>query len=545
MSTSAKIVRHPLPRGKGLSSRYQGAGNLNENLFFHLGQIAVILIIFLRDGATGQGNRRELNFSGNSMKKTTFKIRRRVITLFLFCVMSVVIFAGLSFQIHRDIGRRLRLLELTGDLFYNILEARRFEKNFLLYQQPTSLKEALSFVQRVETLYSSHEKEILTLKRGHQDPEFIRTLTAYKDVLTKIQTQIQPRGPGESMNFSQLEESLRTLGQNLVEITERWEKEERIQIDRLFQRAMFLFLMSILIFLGLGILVAFYLARVLVRPMDQMHKAMDKIAHGDFTPIPEASSAEEFRSLFRAFNRMSHELEEHQEQLLQSRKIAAIGTLTSGIAHELNNPINNIVLTAETLMEEFSQLERDEAETLIHDILIQADRASEIVKGLLDFSRSERPEFEPLAITRVIDETLKLVRNQVMLSGIQVEKDILPEVPLISGDHKSLQQVFLNLFINAIQAMPDGGSLQIKVHTEDGHWLKIDVGDTGAGIDPQHLPHIFDPFYTTKEVGRGTGLGLSVTYGIIEKHGGHIEAHSQKGKGTLFTITMPIVAQDA
>ena len=104
------------------------------------------------------------------MKKTTFKIRRRVITLFLFCVMSVVIFAGFSFQIHRDIGRRLRLLELTGDLFSNILEARRFEKNFLLYQQPASLKEALSFVQRVEKLYSSHETEILSLKQNPRDP---------------------------------------------------------------------------------------------------------------------------------------------------------------------------------------------------------------------------------------------------------------------------------------------------------------------------------------------------------------------------------------
>lgn len=476
------------------------------------------------------------------MEKTTFKIRRRVITLFLFCVMSVVIFAGFSFQIHRDIGRRLRLLELTGDLFSNILEARRFEKNFLLYQQPASLEEALSYVQRVEELYGSHETEILRLEKDPQEPEFIRTLTAYKTVLIQIQNQIQPRGLEESINFSNLEDSLRNLGQNLVEITERWQRQERVQIDRLFQRAVYLFVASILIFLGLGILVAFYLGRLLVRPLDQMQAAMEKIAHGDFTPIPEASRSEEFRSLFRAFNRMSQELEEHQEQLLQSRKIAAIGTLTSGIAHELNNPINNIILTAEALQEDFRQLPQDEALAYIHDILAQADRASEIVKGLLDFSRSERPEFEPLAVSGVIDETLKLVRNQVMLSGIQVEKDIPPEEPMIYGDRKSLQQVFLNLFINAIQAMPDGGTLQIEVHTEDGQ-LKINVEDTGAGIEPEHLPHIFDPFYTTKEVGRGTGLGLSVTYGIIEKHGGHIEAHSHKGEGTMFTIFLPIARE--
>ncbi len=477
------------------------------------------------------------------MQKTSFKIRQRVITLFLFCVMSVVVFAGFSFQIHRDIGRRLRLLELTGDLFSNILEARRFEKNFLLYKQPASLSEALSFVGRVQELYNSHEEEILRLKRGPGDPEFSRTLMAYQQVLTKAQAQIQPQAQGAPLPFPHLEESMRNLGPKLVEITELWQKEERLQIDLLFQRALYLFLISIFIFLILGILVAFYLARLLVRPMTRMQAAMEKIAHGDFTPIPESSRSEEFQVLFRAFNRMIQELEEHQEQLLQSRKIAAIGTLTSGIAHELNNPINNIVLTAETLMEEFPNLERNEAQNLIHDILVQADRASEIVKGLLDFSRSERPEFEPLPILAVIDDTLKLVRNQIMLSGITVEKDIPPDVPLISGDRKSLQQVFLNLFINAIQAMPDGGYLTIEVQPQDGRWLKINVRDTGEGIDPQHLPHIFDPFYTTKEVGRGTGLGLSVTYGIIEKHGGHIEAHSQRGQGTVFTISLPLASE--
>jgi two-component system, NtrC family, sensor kinase len=476
------------------------------------------------------------------MKKTTYKIRRRVITLFLFCLLSVVIFAGFSFQIHRDIGRRLRLLEMTGDLFSNILEARRFEKNFLLYKQPASLEEALSYVERVMEMYRSHQAEILRIKLDPRDKEFYRHLTAYKNVLDKLQGLIKPGVSLEgSPDFSPLVDSVRNLGQSLVETTGRWEKEERVQIDRLFQRAMYLFFISILVFLGLGILVAFYLAWVLVRPMMQMQQAMEKITHGDFTALPEPEGrSEEFISLFRAFNRMIKELEEHQEELLQSRKIAAIGTLTSGIAHELNNPINNIVLTAEALKEDFGQVNEAEAQGYIHDILVQAERASDIVKGLLDFSRSERPELEPVSILAVIDDTLKLVRNQLMLSGIQVEKEISPGVQPISGDRKSLQQVFLNLFINAIQAMPDGGQLIIRVWSGDHDQLHVDVKDTGLGIDPAHLPHIFDPFYTTKEVGRGTGLGLSVTYGIIEKHGGHIEVHSKKGEGAVFSIVLPI-----
>jgi two-component system, NtrC family, sensor kinase len=477
------------------------------------------------------------------MQKATFKIRRKIILAFLFSLLSVLIFSIFSFQVHREIGHRLRLLELTDDLFQTILELRRVEKNFFLYRQVASLNEAETYLAHAQDIYQSHESEILRLKQHPQEPVFTRSLDRYKELLAQIKALAPRQGTAlENQTFASLEESLRRQGQELLNITERWEKEERRQIDRLFQRAMILFIISVVVFLALGIVVAFYLSRMLVQPLVQMQQAMDKIAHGDFTPIPEqATSSEEFFALFRAFNRMIHELEVHQEQLVQSRKIAAVGTLTSGIAHELNNPINNIVLTAESLKEDFHDLSEDEAMGLIHDILIQSERASEIVKGLLDFSRAERPEFEALSVASLIQDTLKLVRNQLTLSGIHVEQDIPPDLPPIRGERKSLQQVFLNLFINAIQAMLDGGSLHIRAHpSSDGQWMVIDVTDTGVGIDPENLPQIFDPFYTTKQVGRGTGLGLSVTYGIVEKHGGHIEAKSRKGEGATFTVTLPL-----
>jgi signal transduction histidine kinase len=128
---------------------------------------------------------------------------------------------------------------------------------------------------------------------------------------------------------------------------------------------------------------------------------------------------------------------------------------------------------------------------------------------------------------------------------VEVERDLPADLPIIHGNPKTLQQIFLNLFINAIQAMRDGGILAVRARTENGgHWLKVEVADTGAGIDPEDLPHIFDPFYTTKEVGRGTGLGLSVSYSIAQKHGGHIEVKSQKGKGSIFTVVLPVEEED-
>ncbi|MGO9579209.1 MAG: ATP-binding protein [Desulfobaccales bacterium] len=477
------------------------------------------------------------------MQKATFKIRRKIILAFLFSLLSVLIFSAFSFQVHREIGHRLRLLELTDDLFQTILELRRVEKNFFLYRQAASLNEAETYLTHAREIYHSHESEVLRWQTPSQQKEFSRCLANYQEILARIKTKAPRDGATvENQTFTPVEESLRRLGQELLNITEKWEKEERLQIDRLFQRAMILFIISVVVFLALGIVVAFYLSRMLVQPLFQMQQAMDKIAHGDFTPLPEPTKpSEEFFALFRAFNRMIHELEEHQDQLVQSRKIAAVGTLTSGIAHELNNPINNIVLTAEVLKEDFRTMAPDESLGLIQDILVQSERASEIVKGLLDFSRAERPEFEALSIAAVIQDTLKLVRNQLTLSGIHVEQHIPADLSPIRGEKKSLQQVFLNLFINAIQAMLDGGTLQISARpSPDGHWMVIDVMDTGVGIDPEHLSQIFDPFYTTKQVGRGTGLGLSVTYGIIEKHGGHIEVKSRKGEGATFTVTLPL-----
>jgi len=477
------------------------------------------------------------------LKITTFRIRRRIIQAFLFCVLAILIFAGLSFQAHWEMGKRLRLVERADDLVNNILEIRRFEKNFFLYRQPDSLKEARLYLKRVEEICSGRDEGVLRLESGPQKERFRQILGQFRETLAQIEDILRKSSPGpDPASLAAPEENLRNLGQQLLTMAERWAKEERATIDRLFLRAVYLFVFSILLFVVLGVVVAWYISRLLVRPLMQMQNYMDKIAHGDFTPIPDSEcKSQEFFTLFRAFNRMISELEHHQEQLLQSGKIAAIGTLTAGIAHELNNPINNIVLTAEALKEDFSALGQEEAEDLIHDIQVQSQRASEIVRNLLDFSRSEQPVSEPVNIAHILRDTLKLVQNQVTLTGVEVERDLAADLPIIHGNPKTLQQIFLNLFINAIQAMRDGGVLAIRARTENGgHWLKVEVADTGSGIDPEDLPHIFEPFYTTKEVGRGTGLGLSVSYSIAQKHGGYIEVRSIKGKGSTFTVILPV-----
>ena len=294
-------------------------------------------------------------------------------------------------------------------------------------------------------------------------------------------------------------------------------------------------------FVILGIIVAFYISGFLQFLSFRCSRQWKRSLRVILRRISEDQCrSEEFAPIFKAFNRMINELEDRQEQLVQARKISAIGTFTSGIAHELNNPVNNIVLTAEALKEDLGSIDQQEAFGMIQDSIIQSERASEMIQESIGFSRSEKPEMISTSISSVINDTLKLVKNQLLLSGVEQEVDVPADLPTVCGDYKSLQQVFLNLFINSIQAMNNGGCLTVKGAVLDqGESVRIAVADTGQGIDPEDIHHIFDPFFTTKEVGKGTGLGLSVTYGIVQKHGGTIEAHSKKGEGTTFVVTLP------
>ena len=189
-------------------------------------------------------------------------------------------------------------------------------------------------------------------------------------------------------------------------------------------------------------------------------------------------------------------------------------------------------------------MSNQEVDDLIQDILTQADRASQVVKNLLEFSRTEKPFLRTLTISEVVDRTLKLIKNQIMITGIELEKEIPDNLPPIKGKRQDLEQVFLNILANGIQAMPNGGKLAIRVGSGPDGYIRTDFSDTGNGIKPSDIEHIFDPFFTTKEVGKGTGLGLSLVYAIVKNHGGYIEVKSEVQKGTTFSIYLPIAKDE-
>jgi len=186
-------------------------------------------------------------------------------------------------------------------------------------------------------------------------------------------------------------------------------------------------------------------------------------------------------------------------------------------------------------------MDKQEVQDILSDIMEQTERASAIVRNLLDFSRARSSDKEPLYIDFILHKTTELIANELHIHKVALHKDIEDMLPRVNGDLRKLQQVFLNLIINAEQAIGEYGRIVVRARKTDNDFIRIDVQDTGPGISPENLDQIFDPFFTTKEAGKGTGLGLAIVYGIIKKHGGYIEVASKLGEGTTFSVYLPVI----
>jgi two-component system NtrC family sensor kinase len=425
-------------------------------------------------------------------------------------------------------------LERFEDLYNSVLEIRRYEKNFLLYKNRDNLNETISYFTRAKELYAGIAS----------DPETIRSETIlyklgalfddYRQVLVKEQETDPNIMPTEAT-----QEKIRSVGKQMVDLAGALLVESRNSVAISARNGMRWPLTTTGLILILFVMGAILVNRKVVRPLVGLERATEKIGRGDFGPILHATRIEsEVDRLVIAFNRMVEELEARQEQIIHSRKIASLGTLVSGVAHELNNPINNIILTIDSMVGG-RRISEERRTALLQDILDQAIRASGIVKNLLDFSRSQTSTVQDIEIPQLMQDTIKIAGNQIALNNIRVHQHIAPGLATVRGNRQELQQVLLNLIINSVQAMPTGGDLTITADQVKDKRIDITVQDTGVGIPEEHLPHIFDPFFTTKEVGQGTGLGLSVSYGIIHKLGGRISVDNCKGKGCKFTVVIP------
>ncbi len=463
-------------------------------------------------------------------------IRSQVIMAFSACFIFMAIMITVNYgNFHRLTGA-MQFFELSGDINNTITEMRRYEKDYFLSREAFSYEENLTFTNRL-TMMLSREKANLIDAIGDQNyKRFLRYVGEYTLLMEELR-----KTPWNEGCCLELQSKIRRMSQDLLLFADQLVSTERREVNRRLQRMVPLPVINLGILILLLVFVVFFITEVIIRPLARITRESEQIAQGGYLRItPFGKPGNEIHRLISAINHMMGELESRQEQLVQSRKIAAVGTLTSGIAHELNNPINNISLILESLVEDGMTMGKSERLRLFQEAMAQTDRASETVKNLLEFSRASHPKMENISIDEIVDKTVRLVKNELHLHNIKFSKKKADGIPTMNVDRSGIQQVLLNLFINSIQAMPRGGELKVSTRLSDTlKEVQIDVEDTGEGISADQLNSIFDPFFTTKKEGEGTGLGLSVSYSIIKKHGGRIEVKSTLGQGTRFSIYLP------
>ncbi|MBI4057632.1 MAG: HAMP domain-containing protein [Elusimicrobia bacterium] len=305
-----------------------------------------------------------------------------------------------------------------------------------------------------------------------------------------------------------------------------------------------IFFLSLICAICLGILLAWQIAK----PVTALAEGVRQVSEGNLDTRIPVISHDEVGILASTFNEMTQKLKRHmkeidqahsqvleaQRQLAQSEKMAAIGQLAAGLAHEINNPLNIISGFAEHLLEKTPQ--QDPGRVHLEEILRETVRSQKLVTEILRFAKPKTPARISTNINQLIEETLTLLQTQAKFDDIEVESNLQPDVPLLEVDRDQIKQVFLNIFLNACQAMPTSGRLSVETKRNDGH-IEVSVRDIGMGISAEHLDKIFNPFFTTKE--EGTGLGLSLSYAIMEQHGGTIQIKSDPGQGTTCTVILP------
>jgi len=406
-----------------------------------------------------------------------------------------------------------------------ILNLRRLEKNYMLFRDKDSFNKLNNALSQLNNIAPFCLECVQYLQAMYN------LFSAYQKSDAKVN-------------------ELQVIGSRLEGVTNKIASRERERVNSFLTLTKRILLIALVLLCTLGPLFVYKTASLIATPIKRLADITRKISNGDLTLRAPIKERDETSILAHSFNAMLDYLQltqksleesmellhEKQAQLVQSEKLASLGTLASGVAHELNNPLNNIYLASQTL---FNELDIENTPEIVKesmkDIFSQTLRVKKIVNNLLEFARGKRPELKKINIVNVMEKVIKQMRASGEMSHVNYNITASENIEIFA-DSLMLEQVFTNLFGNAVEAMDGNGSLNIVIDKTDSS-IKIKVSDTGKGVLPKNLKKIFDPFFTTKE--KGTGLGLAIVYSIIKKHDGEIEVDSEPDKGTTFTIILP------
>lgn len=453
---------------------------------------------------------------------------RKKITFWFYLILTFMIGSSvLLYTIVQAVEEKLFNIEKVDIFLENTLEVRRMEKNFLLYRDQNSMNQWVSYLETTSKQLAANEKLFIDLSSPEEVREVRKALTSYKTIFNELQTN--------SSQDNLLKVEIRKHGNTLTTLAEDLIVREHQTIRRLLNLTSNTLLFTLPFLVLLFSSVAAILGRGIVSSLKQLEGHAATIATGNFVEVPFTSNNREINNLITAFNRMSRELKNRQHQLVRSEKLASLGTMLAGVAHEFNNPLSNISSSAQILAEELHSEEHQFPLKLVQQISSEANRAETIIRTLLPLAREEKFHRDHYPLKRIWQEILILLRDQ-MGAGITVHLNINSDLTIFA-DKAKIQQVFINLLKNSADAMQQQGEICINGWQHQSH-LKITIGDTGPGIPEPVQAKIFDPFFTTKDVGHGSGLGLFIVHDIIIQHGGTI-AITSSGKGCEFTLILP------
>ncbi|MBS1128243.1 MAG: hypothetical protein H6Q96_623 [Nitrospirae bacterium] len=504
------------------------------------------------------------------------KIRDKLFLGFGFYLLFAIVFGALAYKDLNTISTHLGHLEIADDITNTLLEVRRYEKNYLLYRDTDSLKEIGKYIAALKAAVAKIKDEAARNIGEQHVSKMMQAIDEYEQRIGRLgqvrsdQQQLQRRtGGGSGAGLLALQgeektevEQLRMVAREVQVYVEENARAERTDIARILKVSSILLVITLGLVVVLGTVINSKLARSIVNPIHDLERITKKIARGDFSESIKVKGHDEIAALAESFNQMEDKLDqamtaldeiikqlrEKQSQLVEAEKLASIGKLAAGIAHEINNPLTSVLTFSNLMLEQCPP--GDPRHEKLKLMARETDRARTIVRQLLNFGRESVIKPVKININQPVTEITESLVAQEAFKGIDLSMKLAEGLPEVYADPAQVGQVVLNILLNAIHSITPPGRIEVETRLGNkcieiakrlgGNCVEVVFADTGKGIPEEHLHKIFDPFFSTKAATKGTGLGLAVSYGIIKKHGGEITVESVVGKGTTFTVRLPI-----
>jgi signal transduction histidine kinase len=487
------------------------------------------------------------------------KIRGKLLFGFGFYILIALALGLFAYGELRVITARLTVVEAADDIANTLLEVRRYEKNFLLYKDEESARNFRRYLGDLRAAIDRIRIEAGGEIRAGHFTEMNAVLAEYEGAFNELAETLKTQG--EKARENGILGRMRAKARDLQSLAEALSVKERGAIDGLLERAsrsLKFLLAAILAAIVLGVVVNRRLSASIAVPLGDLEDLTKKIAAGDFTQRIAVRGDDEFSSLGTSFNLMQDrihdtlttlehtnaELHENRSQLVEAEKFATLGRFSVGVAHEINNPLAIINEKAGLMKdyleraEDFRDKERFSA--MIAAIFNSVQRCRNITHRILDFAGQPGESPDAVDLNALVREVVALLEPQIGRKGIQVRLDLSADLPLVMSDRSQVQQVLANILLNAVEAVGEGGVIGVSTGRKDAGTLQVSIEDNGRGIPEEVLKHIFEPFLlASQETGKGVGLGLSISYGIIKRLGGGILVRSEPNKGTVFTVELP------